>query len=257
MLPDLFSNLDPEVVHRVTCSRREAMFKAAKAGVGVAVLSSLPVAFGLSAQKAFGQSLPQQIVDALNFALTLEYLEDEFYRTALNTSGLIPSNQRPIFETISAHEAAHVAALRSTLGSAAVAKPTFDFTASGTYANVFSSNATFLTLSQAFEDTGERAYKGQAPNLMSSDAVLTIGLQIHAVEARHAAQVRRLRGEKGWKTSNDGPVAAIYVGEQNTTQGGVALGSVTSGYSAATLSEAFDEPLTKAAVLAIVDPFIV
>jgi hypothetical protein len=51
--------------------------------------------------------------------------------------------------------------------------------------------AQFLALAQAFEDTGVRAYKGQAANLISTD-LLTAALQIH-VEARHASEVRRLR----------------------------------------------------------------
>jgi rubrerythrin len=54
----------------------------------------------------------------------------------------------------------------------------------------------FLALAQAFEDTGVRAYKGQAANLMSKPDLLTAALQIHSVEARHASEVRRLRGQK-------------------------------------------------------------
>jgi rubrerythrin len=53
-----------------------------------------------------------------------------------------------------------------------------------------------LALAQAFEDTGVRAYKGQAANLMSKPDLLTAALQIHSVEARHASEVRRLRGQK-------------------------------------------------------------
>jgi hypothetical protein len=48
-------------------------------------------------------------------------------------------------------------------------------------------------LAQAFEDTGVRAYKGQAGNVMSNKTVLQAALQIHSVEARHASQVRRMR----------------------------------------------------------------
>ena len=54
--------------------------------------------------------------------------------------------------------------------------------------DVFSNYKTFLAVSQALEDTGVRAYKGQAGNLKSSDEILTVALQIHSVEARHAAQ---------------------------------------------------------------------
>ena len=52
----------------------------------------------------------------------------------------------------------------------------------------------FLEVSQVFEDTGVRAYKGQAPNLLGNQVVLTAALGIHAVEARHASTVRFIRG---------------------------------------------------------------
>ena len=71
--------------------------------------------------------------------------------------------------------------LANALGSAAVEKPEFDFTAGGMFGDVFSNYATFVTLSQGFEDTGVRAYKGQAPNLMSNDAILTAAHTIHSV----------------------------------------------------------------------------
>ena len=48
----------------------------------------------------------------------------------------------------------------------------------------------------------------------------------------------------------------MYAGEANTTQLGLNVTTVTS-VSAKEVTEAFDEPLTMAAVLAIIDPFIV
>lgn len=257
-----FEHLDDEVVQRAL-TRRNALMKAGKWTLGAALASSVPVAFGLSARSAFGQSLPQQVVDVLNYALTLEYLEDEFYRRGLQASGLIPAAARPTFQLISDHEAAHVALLKSVLGSRAVAKPTFDFTGgngagNGPF-NPFSDYNIFLALSQGFEDTGVRAYKGQAAKLKDTPDVLTTALQIHSIEARHASQVRRMRGKKGWIVSNNTDVAAlqaVYAGEQNTTHAGVNLATALSGFSTEAITEAFDEPLTMAEVLAIADPFI-
>ena len=74
---------------------------------------------------------------------------------------MIPAADLPIFQTISAHETAHVALLESVLGANAVPKPTFDFTAGGTF-DPFGNYDIFKALSQGFEDTGVRAYKGQA-----------------------------------------------------------------------------------------------
>lgn len=247
----ILGSLDPELTERVL-SRRNAVMNTGKMAGAVAI-ASMPVVFGLMSKRAFAQGtgLPADIIGVLNFALTLEYLEDEFYRGGI-TAGVIPSEALPIFQTISDHETAHVALLTSTIssgGGTPVARPTFDFTAGGNLPDPFTDYPTFQALSQGFEDTGVRAYKGQAGALMANDAVLTTALQIHSVEARHASAVRRLRGQKGWITGNQTDIAAlapVYAGEE-AGQG------VTSTASA----EAFDEPLTTDQVLAIANLFIV
>ncbi|RYY96692.1 MAG: ferritin-like domain-containing protein, partial [Chitinophagaceae bacterium] len=160
------------------------------------------------------------------------------------------------------------------------ARPGFDFTAGsgnqmGPLGNLtFTNYGVFLAVAQAFEDTGVRAYKGQAPALMSNKDVLTAALRIHSVEARHASHLRQMRrahasvgaGQvKPWitgKQSNvtsgvadvDTLVQSIYNGEELTTQATVNIVS-NSGISAEKASEAFDEPLTMQQVIAIVTPF--
>ena len=89
------------------------------------------------------------------------------------------------------------------MGGSAIASPRFDFTGKGAYPAVFSDFATFAAVSSTFEDLGVAAYKGQAPNLLGT-ATLTVALRIHSVEARHAAEVRRVRGFLGF----DGPLDA-------------------------------------------------
>lgn len=256
----ILGSLDPELTDRVL-TRRDAVMRTGKMAGAVAI-ASMPVAFGLMAKSAFAQgtALPADILAVLNFALTLEYLENSFYQSGLS-SGVIPSQDLPIFQTIGAHEAAHVTLLTNAItsgGGTPVAEPTFDFTANGTFPNPFSDYPTFQALSQGFEDTGVRAYKGQAGALITNDAILTTALQIHSVEARHASAVRRLRGQKGWITANttDLPsaAAAIYAGEENTVQGGV---DTAQFGTAASASEAFDEPLTMDQVNAIAGLFIV
>ncbi len=243
----IFESLDPELMNTVV-SRRAAVSRSGKMA-GAVALASVPVAFGLMAKRAFAQGgLPQGIIDVLNFALTLEYLENEFYQIGLGASGLIPASDLPIFQQIVKHETAHVALLQSVLGANAVVKPTFDFTAGGTF-DPFTDYPTFQALSQGFEDTGVRAYKGQAPALMSDNTILTTALRIHSVEARHASQVRRLRGQKGWIRGNEVDVPAlapVYAGEE------AANGTATSAAAA----EAFDEPLTMDQVNAIAGLFI-
>ncbi|HXG83388.1 MAG TPA: ferritin-like domain-containing protein [Pyrinomonadaceae bacterium] len=254
----LLESIEPDYISEMT-ARREPIEKA-KSMTGA--LGTTIISFGALAGAAYGQDnkLPGKIVDVLNFALTLEFLEDEFYRTALGSGNLIPSATRDVFGQISKHETAHVNLLRSVLGGKAVAKPNFDFTAGGAFGDVFSNYQTFLALSQAFEDTGVRAYKGQAGKLKGNAKILTTALQIHSVEARHAAMVRRIRGDKPWIVGDSrgtlpAPAQPVYNGEGNTRQGTVDVAALPN-VGAVVASQAFDEPLTKEEVLAIAGLFI-
>lgn len=239
--------VDAEAADKYSFYSRRNLFKFGQKALTAA---AVPTIFAATANQAFAQAPSQAAVDVLNFALTLEYLEDEYYRVALATANLIPAADRTIFAQIGKHEAAHVALLRGALGTAAVAKPTFRF------GDSFANYQNFLGLAAALEDTGVRAYKGQAGTLINDKAILQTALQIHSVEARHAAVVRRLRGQKGWTTTADVAPAPVYAGEGLTTQAMVDLVALT-GKSAAAVAEAFDEPLTRAQVLAIAGTYIV
>lgn len=266
----LMQGLDPVMMEPIV-SRREAIAKGASASskvMAALALGSVPIALGALARDVYGQA-PADVLDVLQFALLLEYLEGEFYTRGVAGAGLIPASTTTVFTTIRDHENIHVTALRSLLmakGATPAAKPNFDFTAKGNLPGFNFTGAgqyqTFLAVAQAFEDTGVRAYKGQAPRLMNDKAALTAALTIHSVEARHAAQVRRIRGQKGWITGNSrGDLPAftqgVYNGEDNVTQATVnltALGTGNGGVNGVT--EAYDEPLTKAEVTAIVTPFL-
>ena len=275
---DEIEKTDPEIYERLD-GRRAAIKKFASFS-GKVALTAIPIALGSMFKKSYGQTGTALILDVLNFALTLEYLEAEFYVRGLAAPGLIVTADRAAFQTISLHENAHVEFLRTTivaLGGMPVAKPNFDYTAgngsmTGPFADVFSNYATYLAVSQTFEDTGVRAYKGQACNLMSSNEVLRAALRIHSVEGRHAAHVREIRRRNGllvpagvllqpWITLNQSGIASplvqpSYNGEEITTQNGINIATV-AGISTTAASASFDEPLSRPAVLAIVDPFIV
>jgi hypothetical protein len=156
----ILADIDPELSGRVS---QQGALKNAALKLGVVATAPLVIAAASTAAFGQGEKLPRKIVEVLNFALTLEYLEDEFYRTGLASDKLIPSETRATFELIGKHEAAHVEVLKAALGEHAVKKPEFDYTAKGAFEDVFSNYQTFLAVSQAFEDTGVRAYKGQAP----------------------------------------------------------------------------------------------
>lgn len=241
-------------------SRREALTKGLGLGLKAALIAlPLGLADALTNKAKAGPS-NADIVAVLNFALTLEYLESNFYTTGLATNGLVPVSDQKVIVQIAKHENAHVALLKQTITSLSgtpVAMPTFDFTASGKFADVFSNYQTFLALSNSFEDTGVRAYKGAAPSLLGAGAVLTAALDIHSVEARHASEIRRMRGLKGWISNAEanGLPTGIYAGEDNTTQLKLDVTTITAAPKV-NVTEAFDEPLDMAAVLAIAGPFI-
>ena len=255
-LHNLFAGLDSTSLDRLA-TRRESIFSGGRIAAAFAV-SAVPFALGATGKEAFAAASGwDDAIRVLNFALTLEYLEATFYNRGMG-SGVIPGGKaRRIFGTIQDHENAHVAFLKRTLGSRAIERPEFDFTAGGAIPNPFRNYEVFKILAQGFEDAGVRAYKGQLRALKPYDELLTAAATIHSVEARHASEVRRLRGEEGWIPFED-PAAPrsikpVYSGENNSRQLSVYVGTF-QGLKSGT--EAFDEPLTRSEVMALVGPFI-
>ncbi len=298
----LLGSIDPEITERLT--RRDAIKKGAFTGSQVAAalaLGSVPVALAALSRQAFAQ-LPANIKSVLDFALALEIFENEFYKAVLNKSTsaaqnavfatvrpTIPAGVVAAAEQIQRHEEDHVAFLLS-VGATNVFNlnaDSFNFTGNrssatpGPFALAGSDAGFLLFTAQLAEDTGVRAYKGQAGNLVSDATVLTAALRIHSVEARHAAKIRRARRSLGPTTlptikysgtvQGDGTAAAaapanapagavaaanlVYAGENATTQGTVNIAAIGNVGGATGASEAFDEPLTRAQVVAIVQPF--
>lgn len=268
---------DPEVYEKLD-TRRHAMKQFSRIGGRIA-MAAVPLALGSMFNKAYAGPTNAVVLEVLNYALTLEYLEAEFYTTALASASLvIPSAAaKGAITTIRDHENAHVNFLKTAItavgGAGAVgAKPTFDFSGgkgsgNGPFKTAFSDYALFLAVAQTFEDTGVRAYKGRAAEIVGGGTYLTAALNIHSVEARHASHIRQMRKAGGatvkpWITGKDSGIGAIvqasYDGEENTKQATVEIVNINGmAISANAATEAFDEPLTKAQVLAIIDPFLV
>ena len=153
-------------------------------------------------------------VNVLNYALTLEHLENAFYRDGLEEFSdqeivdaealadfgdevrmAVPDHLR----TAGAHEAAHVSALSDTietLGGTPVEEATYDFG--------YGNPTEFLGVAKALENTGVAAYKGAAPTV-SNDDVFAAAIGIHSVEARHAALLNELNLDSPFPAGVDEP----------------------------------------------------
>ncbi len=226
---ELIEALDARVKRR---DERRDFFRAF--GAAAAITGGI-AALG-SAQSVQAQAAPTD-ADIFNFALNLEYLEAQFYYyasfgtglpnsilTGTGTQGAVIATNAgavPFTDTavrayareIAIDERAHVEFLRTALGTAAVAQPTIDVSATPTSAfsnaaraagligpgatfNPYSTDENFLLGAFIFEDVGVTAYKGASP-LITSKPFLEAAAGILAVEAYHSAIVRTTLFAKG------------------------------------------------------------
>jgi hypothetical protein len=120
----------------------------------------------------------------VNYALTLEYLESQFY-AKVATSGLFHGKTLSLLKSFGAEEDQHVAALKkvaTSVGTPAM-EPTGKFP--------LNSAASVAKLAATVENLGAAAYLGQAGNIQSKE-ILAVALAIHTIEARHAATLNTL-----------------------------------------------------------------
>ena len=266
---EIIEALDSRVARR---DERREFFKAAF-GVGA-------FAVGGAAALSFSTGAKAQAVtdaDILNFALNLEYLEAQFYLYAVNGTGLPagqqtgtgtqgglinPAGSTPARQVtftdqavanyareIAADEAAHVAFLRTNLGTSAVAQPALNisggpgsaFAAAATAAGVpnganfdpYANENNFLLGAYIFEDVGVTAYKGASP-LITSKVFLEAAAGILAVEAYHAAIVRTVLYGRGASIPDLRTIAGLISDARDSLDGssdldqGIAPTTVTS-----------------------------
>lgn len=196
-------------------NRRDLIKGAAVAIPGAVALNMLGAKGAFAEEGDFSGPL-----DVLNYALTLEYLEAEFYRQG-NRAALLDGKAASYLKTIQEDEEAHVWALTDTiekLGGTPVPAPEVDF------AEAFDSSASYLETAYTFENLGVQAYLGAAPSLFQEKELLTAAASIFGVEARHAAIIGQL--------------------QQKEAEGGV-------------YQSAFETPASKDTVLRAAGPFIV
>ncbi|MBA2569315.1 MAG: ferritin-like domain-containing protein [Actinobacteria bacterium] len=127
-------------------------------------------------------------IKIVNYALTLEYLEADFYQQVID-SGLFKGAQQSLIQAIGDHENQHVEALSGTvskLGGTPAAEPQTKFP--------IDNPKNILTLAATVENLGAAAYLGQADKIKNKE-ILAAAISIHSVEARHAAALNFLTGK--------------------------------------------------------------
>lgn len=180
--PALFDG-KPVIQFRDHKARRRFLMTAAVVGAGSSLAAATHNPFAFADDKT-------DDIEILNYALTLEYLEADFYAQGVDGSAL-SGRTLALVKPIAAHEKEHVAVITSTiksLGGKPVDKPTFKYP-SGT----FTSRTKFLTTASAFEELGVTAYHGQVPRIKEA-AILAAAASIAGVESRHAAILADLIG---------------------------------------------------------------
>jgi hypothetical protein len=146
--------------------------------------SSSAAAAGSSTASSPSSASASGDLGIVNYALTLEYLESQFYAKVAK-SGLFHGKTLAVLKTFGTEETEHVAALHkvaTSLGTPAK-EPVGTFPIH---------NAAQVTkLAGAVENLGASAYLGQAGNIQSKE-ILAAALAIHSIEARHAATLNTL-----------------------------------------------------------------
>jgi hypothetical protein len=160
-------------------------FVLAACGSSSSSSTSSSTAATTAAAGATGASATATDIGILNYALTLEYLETEFYAKVL-AAKLFTGKVGALLTDFAHEEKTHVEALKGAvekMGGTPAANPNGKFP--------IENAKQVAELAYTVENLGAAAYLGQAP-LIQSPAVLATALSIHTVEARHAAALGTL-----------------------------------------------------------------
>jgi len=140
-------------------------------------------AVGPYVARAFGQDDGGEgDLEILNFALTLQYLEVEFYKRGMEVG--LDGDVKKLATGFLEQEQAHVAAVTQAVmdgGGTPVKEPTFEFPVED--------QGSFVGLGMTLEDTGVSAFNGAGPKITNPEVLAAAGTIVQ-VEARHAAALR-------------------------------------------------------------------
>jgi hypothetical protein len=165
-------------------SSKSSSSTAASGGAGAGGSSSASSTTSGGASTSSNASMDTGDLKIVNYALTLEYLESQFYAKVI-ASGLFKGATLSTIKIFGDEEDQHVTALKGVamkLGKPAP-KPTGKFPVK--------SAAQVATLAATVENLGAAAYLGQAAAIQSKE-ILAAALSIHSIEARHAATLNLL-----------------------------------------------------------------
>ena len=238
------------------------------AGAGIAAAGGLSVLSACNDQNSpaspvsptpTATATPAQTdVDILNFALTLEYLEGNYYSFAAfgqgpnssllsgtGTQGAVTGGRQVSFadatvatyaREIAQDEITHILFLRSQLGTAAVAQPAIniDGTATtGAFATAaraagvataagtfdpYASDDNWLLGAMLLTDVGVTAYKGAA-SLITSSVIVDAAAGILATEAYHSGLIRTLLYRRGIATPTDRTYSELISNARDSLDG--------------------------------------
>jgi hypothetical protein len=165
-------------------SRRSFLKWAGIVGVGATLAAAGARSRFASAQGDEGD------LGILNYALTLEYLEEDFYGRGAD-SGLLKGRDADLVNSIRDHESEHIAALESAisdLGGTPVKSPKFSYPK-----GVFKDRQGWMQAALDFSALGVSAYHGQVTRIQSPE-LLGAAAAIAGVESRHAAVIAHISG---------------------------------------------------------------
>ena len=134
----------------------------------------------------------------VGYALTLEYLEADFYKQAA-ASGKLKGPALAVAKQFGEEEMEHVVALEGALQKAGGELPTKP---KGKFP--LDSQDAILKLAATVENLGAAAYLGQAGRIKDKE-ILAAALSIHSIEGRHAAILNSVTGKS---ITPDGAFAA-------------------------------------------------
>ncbi|CAN5540320.1 hypothetical protein BH23CHL2_BH23CHL2_09130 [soil metagenome] len=229
-----------------TTSRRGLLSRSAKLA-GAGALAAMAASGTLGSVLAHNERPPdcefESDIEVLNYALTLEHLEYNFYlmgqelfgaddfKLAFSGRGILGRDLRNygfsvnsgerinmLFNDIRDHELVHVQTLQSaitSLGGTPVRACTYDFgfpegnnkrgrDGRLVFGNDPEAVAQYIAIAQALENTGVMAYTGAINCLLNAD-LIEAGATIATVEARHAAFLNLLNADSPFPAAFDTP----------------------------------------------------